>query len=265
MKATPPVVSATAVTEPTPRWKELALLTPARVALGRSGVSLPTRELLSFGLAHAQARDAVHTPLDVDRLSGELLEDAWQVLRVHGRAKDRASYLARPDWGRSLSDDSRQCLRAYHEQENSTKGWDLMLTLGDGLSSAAVQRHARGLLRALKPRILHLRCAPIIIATQARVALADEIGERLGAGVAVSIIGERPGLSSPDSLGIYVTAQPRVGRSDAERNCISNIHLAGLSYDEAATQCASLIDAALRHAVTGVGLASLLGLAASEA
>lgn len=257
MKRLPAPDVSTAITEPAAGWKELAVLTPARVALGRSGVSLPTRELLSLGLAHARARDAVHTPLDVTRLIGELLADGWPaVLQVCSRAQDRACYLARPDWGRTLSDASRAELDHAHDAPG-VRGVDLLLVLGDGLSSAAVQRHAPALLRALRPRLGHLRVAPVVVATQARVALADELGQRFGARVAASIIGERPGLSSPDSLGIYLTAQPRVGRVDAERNCISNIHQAGMSYDEAALQCAALIEAALNRGVTGVALAGL--------
>lgn len=223
--------------------------TPARVALGRSGVSLPTREILSFGLAHAQARDAVHAALDVSKLRTELGNAGRDAIEVASAAPDRAAYLARPDWGRRLDADSRQRLQARGPCA-------LVIVLGDGLSATAVERHAPALLDALAPCLTHRRLGPLVIATQARVALADEIGECLDARFAVMLIGERPGLSSPDSLGAYLTANPRRGRNDAERNCISNIHGAGLGYVEAAVQVAALIEAGLAAGVTGIALNS---------
>ncbi len=237
------------VIEPAPSWVELAARTPARIALGRSGVSLPTREVLAFGLAHARARDAVHDALDVNRLRVELERQGWPVEVVASRAPNRAAYLARPDWGRRLDEDSDQRLRAAEAARSAV---DLLLVLGDGLSASALHVHASPLLQSLRPNVAKLRVAPLVIATQARVALADELGERFGARMVAILIGERPGLSSPDSLGIYVTAHPRVGRSDAERFCISNIHGAGLSYEQAASQLAQLIAVGLRDGRTGV-------------
>ncbi|HZR35362.1 MAG TPA: ethanolamine ammonia-lyase subunit EutC [Nevskia sp.] len=228
-------------------WAALRRHTAARIALGRSGASLPTREVLAFELAHAQARDAVLAPLDAAALRAALEAEGWPVLEVRSRAPDQGAYLARPDWGRRLAPESLAALPAGG-------GADLALVLGDGLSAVALQRHAAPLLRALRPWLGGLSLAPLVIATRARVALADEVGERLGARVAVSLIGERPGLSSPDSLGAYLTYAPRVGRHDAERNCISNIRPQGLGYAEAAAQLAALLRAALAKGLSGVKL-----------
>jgi ethanolamine ammonia-lyase small subunit len=228
-------------------WAALRRHTAARIALGRSGASLPTREVLAFEQAHAQARDAVLAPLDVAALRAALETEQWPVLEVRSRAPDQAAYLARPDWGRRLAPDS---LAALPEGG----GADLALVLSDGLSAVALQRHATPLLRALRPLLGSLSIAPLVIARHARVALADEVGERLGARVVVSLIGERPGLSSPDSLGAYLTHAPRVGRSDAERNCVSNIRPQGLGYAEAAAQLAALLGAALHAGCSGVKL-----------
>lgn len=232
-------------------WRDLAGLSPARIGLGRSGVSLPTREILSFGLAHARARDAVHDPLDVPALRTALRAEGWTVLGVRSQAPDRAAYLARPDWGRRLDADSAA------ELIPDAAGTDLVFVLGDGLSAAALQRHAAPLLAALRTRLTDLSLGPLVIATQARVALADEIGERLRARMVICLIGERPGLSSPDSLGAYLTWAPRVGRSDAERNCVSNIHAAGLAYEAAADEIAGRIRSALARQLTGVALQGL--------
>jgi ethanolamine ammonia-lyase small subunit len=229
-------------------WPELRRHTPARLALGRAGAALPTREVLAFGLAHAQARDAVHTALDLPALTAALTADGWpEPLVVQSQASDRAIYLARPDWGRRLHPDALAAL-----PENTRP--DVVLVITDGLSATAVQRHAVPLLGALRPLLKGLQLAAPVLATQGRVALADEIGERLGARIAVSLIGERPGLSSPDSLGLYLTYAPRRGRSDAERNCISNVRPAGLGYAEAAQQLAGLLRAALAAACSGVSL-----------
>jgi ethanolamine ammonia-lyase small subunit len=228
---------------------ELRQHTAARIALGRAGASLPTAEVLKFGLAHAQARDAVLTALDVPRMTSDLQSEGWETLGVASRAENRAAYLVRPDWGRRLNDESAATLASA-----TSHAFDLVFVVSDGLSSIAVQRHAVPLLRALRPLLEGLHCAPIIVATQARVALADEVGELLGAKLAISLIGERPGLSSPDSLGAYLTFAPRVGRSDAERNCISNIRPQGLGHAEAALQIAALTKAALRMRVSGVEL-----------
>ncbi|MGI8741918.1 MAG: ethanolamine ammonia-lyase subunit EutC [Bryobacteraceae bacterium] len=216
--------------------------TPARVALGRTGHSLPTRELLDFQLAHARARDAVHAKLDTASL---LLEG----IPVVSAAADRITYLRRPDLGRKLNEDSRQRLQAQ-----ATGDFDAVFVIADGLSALAVHRHAKPLLDAVIPRLPGWRLAPIVIAEQARVALGDEIGQLLRARLAVVLVGERPGLTSPDSLGIYLTWDPKPGRTDAERNCISNIRVEGLSYTMAADQLIFLMTESRRRKLSGVHL-----------
>jgi ethanolamine ammonia-lyase small subunit len=227
-------------------WRELRRHTAARIALGRTGASQPTREVLAYGLAHAQARDAVHLPLDVPALRTRLEAEGWSVLEVTSRAGNRAAYLARPDWGRRLSPEAAARLQAGE--------YDVVLVVSDGLSSTGVQRHAAAFLGVLRPLLAGLSVAPVVIATQARVALADEVGERLGARVSVSIIGERPGLSSPDSLGLYLTYDPKVGRNDGERNCISNVRPDGLPLPEAALLLNANLRAALKAQLSGVQL-----------
>lgn len=240
-------------------WPELRAFTPARLALGRAGSSLPTREVLAFQLAHAQARDAVWTPLDVAALAAQLEADGWLTQQVQSQAADRHAYLARPDWGRRLHPDARAALTP------SASPIDVVFVASDGLSSTAAQRQVAPLLHALKPLLDGLALAPLILATQARVALADEVGEALQARLAVSLIGERPGLSSPDSLGAYVTFAPRVGLTDAARHCLSNIRPQGLGYAEAAAQLAALIRTALATRHSGVALPSPLRSAALQA
>jgi ethanolamine ammonia-lyase small subunit len=233
-------------------WLGLRRLTPARIALGRAGDGQPTRALLDFSLAHARARDAVHTALDVDRAEADIQDSGVFETRIAwSAAPDRATFLSRPDLGRTLAPESRLMLTTGQNQS-----CDLAFVVADGLSAAAVQTHAPNLLEAMAPFIERAgwRLAPVVIATQARVALGDEIGAALGARTVAVLIGERPGLSSPDSLGVYLTFEPRVGRSDAQRNCISNIRAEGLGYDEAAFKLAWLIGEALRLRLTGVGL-----------
>lgn len=231
-------------------WSALRARTPARIAIGRSGASLPTREVLAFALAHAQARDAVHTPFEAETVAAGIEALDVAALRVDSAAPDRASYLRRPDLGRRLSDASRIALASARGPA------DLAIVVADGLSNAAVHAHAAPLIAALLPYIEAegWSLAPVAVATQARVALGDEVGELLGARLLLLLVGERPGLSSPDSLGAYLTFQPRVGRTDAERNCVSNIRAEGLSYDEAAFKLAWLMREALRLSVTGVAL-----------
>lgn len=255
-----------AVEVPDP-WTGLRALTPANIAIGRVGQSLPTREILRFGVAHAQARDAVHVALDVERLTRSLAVAGWTSVGARSAAPDRATYLRRPDLGRRLAPDSAAAMDELGVGDAG--GADLCVVIGDGLSAVAVQTHALPLLTALRDRLLgrigdgqegsgvpgaHRSFSPVVVATQARVALADEVAQRLRARMAVMLIGERPGLSSPDSLGIYLTWAPAVGRTDAERNCISNVRGEGLSYPAAARRLAWLIDEAFRRGLTGVAL-----------
>ncbi len=228
-------------------WARLRQTTPARIGLGRVGHALPLGEVLQFQLAHARARDAVHAALNAEVLAAELAP--VPVLHVESAAPDRASYLRRPDLGRRLSDRSAALLAEAGGRH------DVVFVIGDGLSATGVQAEAARLLRACLAELDGLTIGPVVIARQARVALGDPIGEALGARVCVMIIGERPGLSVPDSLGIYLTFAPRTGRSDAERNCISNIHRAGgFAPHEAAATLGWLLREALRRQLSGVDL-----------
>lgn len=234
-------------------WDALRRFTSARIGLGRTGASLPTAEVLRFGLAHAAARDAVHLPLDVAVLADALQAAHGRSVIVHSRATDRATYLLRPDLGRRLDEASATQLSTTSALRGD--GYDLAIVVADGLSPIAVQRHAPGLLDALRtllPSTWYI--APPVIACQGRVALGDEIGELLGARLLLMLIGERPGLSSPDSLGAYLTWAPRIGRSDAERNCVSNIRPAGLDYVAAARRIAWLLGESHRLQLSGVSL-----------
>ena len=231
-------------------WAELRRHTPARIALGRSGTALPTAEVLAFAAAHAQARDAVHVALDVAALQADLRAQGWEALTVSSRADGRAEFLRRPDLGRRLAAADAQRLEAL-----AAAPADLAVVLADGLSAVAVQRHGLPLLLALRQALGEsLRWAPVVIATQARVALADEVGGLLQARAVLVLIGERPGLSSPDSLGAYLTFAPTLGRLDAQRNCVSNIRPAGLVTGAAAGRIAWLLREALRRRLSGVAL-----------
>ncbi|WP_339493923.1 ethanolamine ammonia-lyase subunit EutC [Pseudomonas sp. RA_105y_Pfl2_P56] len=240
--------------DPQNPWLELRRLTPARIALGRTGTSLPTRAQLDFQFAHAQARDAVHLPFDHAGLSAQLNERGRQTLLLHSAAVDRNSYLQRPDLGRKLSDDSAQALRDY--AATNPGGVDLAIVVADGLSALAVHRHTLPLLTRLEEQMSAdgWSAAPVILVEQGRVAVGDEIGERLGAKMLVMLIGERPGLSSPDSLGVYFTYNPKIGLTDAYRNCISNVRLEGLSYGMAAHRLLYLMREACRRQLSGVNL-----------
>ncbi len=230
-------------------WAALRVHTAARIALGRAGASLPTAEWLRFAQAHALARDAVHEPLDADALIEGLRTMAFEPLRVESAAPDRATYLRRPDLGRRLSPRSAALLQGR-------PACDIAVVLADGLSARATQQHALPLLLALRPRLEAQGQAigPVGVATQARVALGDEVGTLLNARAVLVLIGERPGLSSPDSLGAYLTWLPRSGRSDAERNCVSNIRPEGLALEAAAFKIAWLLNAARTLGATGVAL-----------
>jgi ethanolamine ammonia-lyase small subunit len=235
--------------------RRLSDYTPARVELGRAGVSIPTKSLLEFQLAHARARDAVHLPLAVNSLLAELKQKACSALALHSAARDRDEYLKRPDLGRWLDQKSRDRLTPWRGD------YDAAFVIADGLSALAVHRHAVPLVDLLL-RDLDGRIAPAAIVEQGRVAIGDEIGELLGARMVVVLIGERPGLSSPDSLGAYLTWQPRPGRTDAERNCVSNIRAEGLSYAAAAHKLRFLMNESRRLKLSGVRLkedAALVG------
>lgn len=235
-------------------WESLRRHTPARIALGRSGISLPTAQQLAFQLAHAQARDAVRRPLEVDAAAAAIEALGVPTLRAHSAAADRASYLQRPDLGRQLDGASAQALQSACTGEAQ----DLCIVVADGLSALAIERHAAPFMAALLAQLRQdaapWRLAPAVLVEQGRVAIGDEIGALLGAQLALVLIGERPGLSSPDSLGLYLTWAPRRGRTDAERNCISNVRPEGLDYPEAAARAAWLLRAARERGLTGVGL-----------
>ena len=235
---------------PTDPWAALRRHTPARIALGRAGTSLPTHELLRFAAAHAEARDAVWVALDELALARALQAQGWATRQVHSQAPNRTAYLRRPDWGRRLDADSAERLRTA-----ATGPVDLAIVLGDGLSARAVQQHAAPLLHTLQPLLAAgWALAPLVIARQARVALADEVGALLQARLVLMLLGERPGLSAPDSLGAYLTYQPAVGCTDAQRNCVSNIRPGGLPPEQAAQRLAWLLNEALRRRVSGVTL-----------
>ncbi|HWE51739.1 MAG TPA: ethanolamine ammonia-lyase subunit EutC [Bryobacteraceae bacterium] len=224
--------------------KELRQFTTARVGLGRAGNSVPTREMLDFQLAHARARDAVHFPLDSNGLRREMEADGWTAAVVKSAARDRAEYLRRPDLGRCLDIDSRGRLDALSGNPDS------VFVIADGLSALAVHRHALALLQATDGAI----GSQVVIVEQGRVAIGDEIGEILRASLVVVLIGERPGLSSPDSLGVYLTWNPRVGKIDAERNCISNIRSDGLSPVAAGVLLAMLMRESRARRLSGISL-----------
>jgi ethanolamine ammonia-lyase small subunit len=234
----------------------LRRFTPARIGLGRVGVSLPTREVLAFGLAHARARDAVHAALDPARLLADLgpRREAAAPLVVRSAAGDRATYLTRPDLGRRLADGEERRLEAGAKVAGADRP-PAVLVIADGLSAVAVQRHAPPLVAALRSRsAARWGAAPVVIALQGRVALGDQIGALLGARLVAVLIGERPGLTSSDSLGVYLTFEPHPGRTDAERNCVSNVRAGGLGCEEAARRVDWLAEAALARRLSGVGL-----------
>jgi len=232
-------------------WAGLRRFTDARIALGRCGASLPTAAHLAFQAAHAQARDAVHTPLDTAALMTALAARNWPALRVSSAAPDRPTYLRRPDLGRRLSPDSQELL------SGPMAPCEVVVVVADGLSSAAITANALPVLTALIPLLGQAgrKLGPILVASQARVALGDPIGEALQAEVSIMLIGERPGLSAMDSLGLYLTWMPRPGRVDAERNCISNVRTGGMAQEEAARQAALLVDSMKSHRSGGIALA----------
>lgn len=228
-------------------WAPLRSTTPARIGLGRAGAGLTTRAVLEAGAAHALARDAVHLPLDVSAVVDDLgALGLGEPVVVESAAPDRAAYLTRPDLGR----------RPASSVPEATRPTDLAVVVADGLSATAVATHAVPLLRALLPLLDEATTvAPPVVALQARVAIGDHVGEALGAALALVLIGERPGLSSTDSLGAYLTWAPRPGVLDSARNCVSNIRPPhGLDYDTAARTIGSLVVGARRLGTTGVRL-----------
>lgn len=233
-------------------WYDLRRFTQARIAQGRAGCSLPTAALLDFQLAHAAARDAVHQPWDSEPLQETIRSLEIGSLHLRTQVGSREQYLQRPDLGRSLDTASRQMLEARPAED-----FDAALILSNGLSSTAMHLHGAGLLQAVVAayRSQGLSLAPICLVQNARVALADEIGALLNARLAVIIIGERPGLSAADSLGVYMTYKPLPGNTDAERNCLSNIRPPeGLSYQAAAAKLSYLGKQALQKGYSGVAL-----------
>jgi ethanolamine ammonia-lyase small subunit len=230
-------------------WAALRATTRARIGLGRTGDALLTEDVLAFQLDHARARDAVHTPLDTAALAQALAP--LPVATLRSRAPDRATYLKRPDLGRQLDPGCPM---------DRSGPWDAVFVIADGLSPAGVQLHAPTLLHSCLDRLAGWAIAPVVIATQARVALGDEIGAIFQATLCVMLIGERPGLSVPNSVGVYLTYLPRPGRRDSERNCISNIHEHGLSNDAAADMLVWLMTEARHRKLTGVHLKDSRGI-----
>lgn len=234
-------------------WAGLRRFTSARIALGRTGTSLPTAPHLEFQLAHARARNAVHHALDSGRLADALRGDGLEVMELHSAAATRPIYLQRPDKGRMLDEASRTALNALPKP---AQPYDLAIIIGDGLSALAIEQNARPFLNVLLPMISQQgwKLAPVCIARQARVALGDEAGALLGARIVLMLIGERPGLSSPDSMGLYMTYGPQPGLTDEARNCISNVRPEGLSYDRAAHKVMYLTGEAFKRQMSGVML-----------
>lgn len=229
---------------------DLRELTEARVKLGRFGSGLPTRAAQTFLLDHARARQAVWSEMDRHKLGQSLGEFGFGTIEVESLAPDRSTYIRRPDLGRRLSAASAARLAGLE------RGADIVIMVGDGLSASAVEINAAALVRALAQRFraAAFSMAPIVLAAQARVALADPVGEALGARVSVMLIGERPGLSAADSLGAYVTLEPTTGTPDSRRNCVSNIRIGGLAIEAAADAVLVLVLDMLRTGISGVGL-----------
>ena len=231
-------------------WAELRKLTTARIGLRRAGASLATAPLLEFKLAHALARDAVHEALDESRLAADLAPLGLPVTTITSAAEERPRYLMRPDLGRRVATSAEAVLAAH------ARHYDLVFVVADGLSARAVQLHAPPILARLLPMLKTggIKLAPLVIARHGRVAIGDSIAAQLGADCVVVLIGERPGLTAPDSMGAYLTWQPRTDTTDAERNCISNIRPDGIGYDDAAFKIAHLLGAMRTRRISGVQL-----------
>ena len=233
-------------------WSQLQAFTGARIALGRAGISLTTQAHLDFQLAHARAKDAVRLTLNIDALEARLQHAGVATLRLNTLAVERSDYLQDPTLGRRLAPESANMIRAYRSDPVA----DIALVVADGLSSIAIKRHAVAFLQALMPLLAEqgYTCSPIVLIRQGRVAVADEVAEIMHSRMAVILIGERPGLGSPDSMGIYFTYNPHVGCRDSMRNCISNIHDHGLSYGQASAKLIYLVTEADRLGLSGVHL-----------
>jgi ethanolamine ammonia-lyase small subunit len=231
-------------------WSDLRRLTAARIGLRRAGAALATRDMLDFQLAHARARDAVHAVLDEANLAADLAGLGLPVVAVASAAADRQAYLMRPDLGRGLSAEAEATLRDHRGD------YDLSLVIADGLSALAVQRHTVPLLTRALPalRADAVKIAPLVVVRHGRVAIGDSIALALGAASVAVLIGERPGLSAPDSLGAYLTWQPHADTTDAERNCISNIRPEGIDYETAAFRLTHLVHAMRARRMSGVAL-----------
>lgn len=244
------IVNAEEVLEHDP-WEELKQYTDARIALGRAGCALPTKEYLDFSLAHARARDTIHKPFNRRVVREKLQDMGLATINAESAAPNRSVFLTRPDLGRQLSDSSRAYLQGLNYA-----GADLCIVIGDGLSSKAVHKQAVPLIKNLLPYLeeLKMSLAPIVLAEQSRVALGDDIAETLHCRCVAILIGERPGLSSPDSLGVYMTYAPSRKRLESERNCISNIRPEGLTYDKAAFKLAWLLESAFKLKISGTTL-----------
>lgn len=236
--------------EPDP-WHSLKTYTDARIALGHTGGTIPLKEVLQFKLAFAHAKDAVYSQLDWPKLSQILEELPLPYLKLHSRATSRSVYLQRPDWGRNLNEASVASLKEIPGTET-----DIAIVLADGLSATAINQHALPLLQRLLPRLqkANYRVAPIAVVEQGRVAIGDEIGHLLGSKLVIVLIGERPGLSAPYSMGAYLTYAPQTGLTDERRNCISNIRPEGLAYELACQKLFYLIQTSLRLQLSGVEL-----------
>src|SRR3954465_14640959 len=247
-----PVVPSRVVPAQPDHWNQLRRFTPARIGLGRAGGSIPTSRLLDFQLAHARARDAVHCEFDIEAFGRKLGARNIECVKLASAAGDRHTYIQRPDLGRILDDSSKALL----ESQTCAQAWDAVFVVADGLSARAVQSHALPLIEMITPHLERdgWRIAPCCLVRQGRVAIGDEIGALLPAQLTVMLIGERPGLSSPDSLGAYLTWSPLPGRSNAERNCVSNIRPQGLSYAAAAFKILHLMRASRLARVSGIEL-----------
>jgi len=241
------------VVAPSDPWITLGRFTLARIGLGRAGGSIPTKPLLEFQLAHARARDAVQRDLEAETVREALIERGFEVVDLHSAAPDRRTFIQRPDLGRILAVEAKGLLET---REPPDEAFEAAFIVADGLSALAAERHAPELLAQIAPKLYgaRWRLAPVCLVRQGRVAIGDEIGALLPAAMTVMLIGERPGLSSPDSLGIYLTWAPLPGRSNAERNCISNVRPEGLSYAVAAHKLFHLMTEARRRRLSGVEL-----------